>query len=284
MPLKRTLHGAARAWRYTRQGGAVQDIWTANVSASVRAFEVTHGRRHGWHPHVHVLLRTVEWTDEEKAILLERWKLMVRRELGDECVPDDAFAIVWSDPIELCKGDALTELDERRTRYLFKLGLELAGSNKRGRRGSRSHWQVAEDAANGDQDSIELWREFCKATKGRQMIALDARAQRFAKQAMPLALADSNFAKLSEENQNQAEPVEPSDVQRVEVCVDSIELRALREYERSHDPAILAVILADVAVSQSPETTVRRWIDLVTTALRYHGRHGERAPPGSDTS
>lgn len=274
MPLKRTLHGAARAWRFTRQGGAIQDIWTRNVTASVRAFEVTHGARHGWHPHVHVLLRTVDWTDEEKAALLERWKLMVRRELGDECVPDDAFAIVWSEPIELCKGDALTELDERRTRYLFKLGLELAGSNKRGRRGSRTHWQVAEDAANGDQDSIELWREFCKATAGRQMIRLDDRAQRFAKQAMPAVL-----------DQNIAEPLAPEgDVQRVEVCVDSIELRALREYERRHDPAILAVILADVAVSQSPETTVRRWIDLVTTALRYSGGHGERAPPGHDTS
>lgn len=270
MPLARTLKGVARAWRLTRQGGPIQPIWTRNISASVRAFEVTHSRANGWHPHVHVLLRTPEWSDDERQALLDRWKLMVERELGAECVPSDERAIEWSDPIELCKGDELSENDHRRTRYLFKLGLELAGTNKRSRRSrTRTSWQIAEDAGNGDQASIDLWREFCKVTKGMKMIALDRRAQAYAKNAMPAVL-----------DQNIAQPVEPSDTQRVEVHVDTIELRALREYERKHDPSVLAVILADVAVSQDPETTVRRWIDLVTTALRYTGGHGER----NDTS
>lgn len=274
MPLRRTLKGIARAWRYTRQGGAIQALWSEKVTASVRAFEVTHSRANGWHSHVHVLLRTSEWDADERAALLDRWKRMVERELhGPECVPDDDRGIVWSEPVELCRGGELTENDHRRTRYLFKLGLELAGTAKRGKR-SRTSWQVAEDAGNGDPTSIELWREFCQVTRGMKMIALDRRAQAYAKQAMPAVL-----------DQNIAEPLEPSDVQHVDVCVDSLELRALREYERKHDPSILAVILADVAVSQNPETTVRRWIDLVTTALRYSGSHGERAPPReNDTS
>lgn len=273
MPLRRTLKGLARAWRYTRQGGAIQALWARKVTASVRAFEVTHSRANGWHPHVHVLLRTSEWDDDEKAALLARWKLMVERELGGaECVPADELAIVWSDPIELCRGDELSENDHRRTRYLFKLGLEVAGSNKRSKR-SRTSWQVAEDAGNGDPDSIELWREFAQVTKGMKMIALDRRAQAFSRNSMPAAL-----------DQNIAQPLDPSDTQCVDVSVDALELRAIREYERLKDPGILAVILADVAVSQCPETTVRRWIDLVTTALRYHGAHGERAPPPKDTS
>lgn len=251
MPLRALARGLMQAWRRTRQGGATQRIWSARVKASVRAAEITRGS-HGWHPHLHVLLHTDGFTDDEKALLLERWLVCVERELGPACVPNAEHAIAWSTPIDWCSAS-----DRDRVRYLVKLGLELSGP-KEGRRGSLSHWDVARLASEGDERAVEWWREFYRATKGRRMVELDDRAAAYARKPVPLPTFGENIA----------EPLEPSASVVVSIPVDTLELRALREYER-RDPAILAVIMADVAKSQCPRTTVRAWIDHVTRCLRY---------------
>jgi hypothetical protein len=262
MPLQGLFKGTRTAWRGTRQGGKIQRIWTKRVSASVRAFEITHSKN-GWHPHVHVLLRTSEWSDEEKADLLARWKLQVERALGLECVPADEFAIVWSDPIDLCKGDELSQEDHQRTRYLFKLGLEIAGTNKKGRRGSRTSWQIAEDAAlHRDAASVGLWLEYCRATKGQRMIELDDRAQRYAKTPDP----------------NRDDKLHESTSIRLTIPVDSLELRALREYERRFSPAVLSHMMADAIVAEDPKTVVKAWLDLVCARVGYAQGNGQATP------
>lgn len=54
--------------------------------------------------------------------------------------------------------------------YLTKLGLEVASTTKRGRGGSRTHWQVYRDAARGDLESRRLTREHYLAMKGAAML------------------------------------------------------------------------------------------------------------------
>lgn len=253
MPL-RSLHGGLMAaWRRARQGGATQRIWRERVTASARATEITRSSN-GWHPHLHVLVRTEGFTEAERDVLLERWLLCVERELGPACVPSREHAIRWSTPIDVCSA---TEAD--RASYLAKLGLELAGP-KAGRSGSLSPWQIAKAAARGDERSRDLWREFQKATRGRRMLELDDRASRWSKRPDPDALLDGR---------------EPAEKTRVVVPVDVLEMRALKVYER-RDPGILGAILESVRGTPNPEATVKRWLDLVTRALSYTPQNGHR--------
>lgn len=256
MPLRSLTQGLMRAWRRARQGGATQRIWTSRVKASVRASEITRGS-HGWHPHLHVLLHTDGFSDDEQATLLERWLVCVERELGPACVPSREHAIRWSDPIDWC-----TASDKARVRYLVKLGLELSGP-KEGRRGSMSQWDVARLAVEGDERAVEWWREFYRATKGRRMVELDDRAADYARRPMLHVLGV-----------NQAEPLADMAPETcITIPVDTIELRALRQYE-ARDPAILGVITADVAKADDPRAVVRAWLDHVMACLRYTPGNG----------
>lgn len=253
MPLRSLLRGLMAAWRRCKQGGVTQRLWTKKVKASIRAVEVTRSAN-GWHPHLHVLLHTDGFSEEERATLLGRWQLAVERELGPACVPDAAHAIRWSTPIDMCNASR-----DARIAYPLKLGLEIAGP-KQARRGSMTPWQLAELAAEGDSQARTWWLEYCRATKGRRMIELDDRAQRYAK--TPRDLAD--------------EPEFQAEAERVVVSVDSLELRAVREYEQRFDHGILAAIVQDVAKAERPAATVRAWLDLVTSVLGYHSGDGRQ--------
>lgn len=254
MALAMLLTGMAKAWRRTRQGGAVQRLWRKYVSASVRAFEVTWSYDNGWHPHIHVMLRSNEWTDDEKETLAERWRLAVVRELGEACEPDDEHGVHWSESFDLCKGGELGDVEHAKTRYMFKLGLEIAGDAKRPAKRSVTPWQLAEHATRGSAKGRELWLEYARATRGKRMIELDDRMQRFAKTPRPDLDMTSNV---------------DSTIQRVMVPVDAIELAGLRWYERTRDPAILAQVLADVAASQEPKPVLKTWLEVIMGRVRY---------------
>lgn len=264
-PMVVTRKGVTKAWRRARQGGSTQRIWKERVTASARATDVTHGRN-GWHVHLHVLIRTSEWTDDDRDALLGRWKDAVRDALGDDCVPDDEHAIRWSTPINACTA---TELE--RAAYLVKLGAELvSGDTKtRTKNGSRTPWQILADAIAGDAESVALWREFTEATKGARAIELDDRAARFAREELAAALGI-----------NVAEPIEDGARETVTVPVAASSFRLLRAYEQRFDPTILSVILSDVARSERPEPVVARWLAFIEQKLARAGLwyEGETAP------
>jgi len=248
MALAVSLPALSKAWRRTRQGGKVQRIWSERVSASVRAVEVTHGRN-GWHPHVHVLLRTTEWTDEEKDALLARWQDAITDELGKVGRPDALHAITWSEPFDGddAKGRAL---------YVAKLGLEISGAGKLGRKGSRSHWQVAEDAANGDERSRLLWHEFYTATKGKRALELDDRAQAAAEKFM------------------QQDPKEGSGEPMGSIRVLRDDVRALR-YEEKFTRRIFAEVLE--AAETQGEAGVRWYVNFARARMKHDAeRFAER--------
>lgn len=94
--MARTFEVLRAAWRKLKMGGAVQRIMREHVTASIRAWEVTLGPN-GYHPHVHCLWCTAEWSETERAVFLARWRECVRS-VDPTCEPDDVHAIAWSDP------------------------------------------------------------------------------------------------------------------------------------------------------------------------------------------
>ena len=125
--LRPQLRGLMAAWRRTRQGGAVQALWSEKVEASVRATETTHSRANGWHPHSHVLLHGSNWTRSERQVLFNRWRRVVVDELGTVATPTAEHGLHWTPWFDASSAP---------TAYLTKVGLELSGAGKEGRWGS----------------------------------------------------------------------------------------------------------------------------------------------------
>lgn len=147
-----SAHGSL--WRGKR-GMRRRNEW--GLVHTVRGLEVTHGAA-GWHPHLHTLMFcTREPTSEMIDELKLAWIRAVEKRLGKEHAPSFEHG-----------------LDVKRTNaaeYLAKLGLEVASiESKSGRNGSRSPWQIAKDAAAGDEPSRALWRSYCRDMLGARQL------------------------------------------------------------------------------------------------------------------
>lgn len=164
------------AWRKVRAHRWVREIFSRNVSASARALEVTHGNN-GWHPHLHVLLRTDVWSFEDVSRLLVLWCEIAGAALVRQCDGGPAeVGVVWSEA-----------RDEKGALYLSKLGAEVAGVGKECKGGNRTPWQIAKAAAQKDETAIALWREYQEAMRGARMLELDERAKELANRQKPEA-------------------------------------------------------------------------------------------------
>jgi hypothetical protein len=253
MDPRETIRGVLRAWRRLRQRGTVQRIWRAEVHASIRALEVTRAGKHGWHPHLHVLV----WADvsilrEEVRDVVERtWAEVVARELRERCVPSTEHGIKWT-------PNASAE-------YLASVGLEVSGSGK-----ATGPWHVAHDAAElarmarklRDHEerarawvradrARELWRAYERATRGVRRIELDDRAARMAELG---AMARAMRANMGDAVRERAVR---------DIALPDGALRDLGRIERRGRRAVLAELLA--AVEQGEVTCtgdVSAWIML----------------------
>lgn len=161
------FHGAQKVqWNDEREG---------LVLAYVRTWDVTQGV-HGFHPHVHVLLRfkpgvdVDAWTDAWRA----DWIRAVRSELGPTHTPSLDIGTHMS-----ARGAGKT--------YVAKMGLELAdydahrssrgafevsaAHSKRAQGRSRSPWQLAADVAKeGRGIDVYHWTRYQEAVRGRRCI------------------------------------------------------------------------------------------------------------------
>jgi len=257
-PLAELLEGMMKAWRRTRQGRAFQDVWSDYVSASVRAIEVTWGRKNGWHPHLHVLLRCRKWSAEHELLLFERWDRFVREFLGDACAPSTEHGIAWSNPH-----------DGAIARYVTKMGMELTGYAKDTRdQGSVTPWALAKLAARLYQrdgpvmdererrqakEALALWVEFQGATRGRRCIELDDRAQ-----AMAMTRPEDKAVRGVEYTcEAKAEP--PPVV--VELTAEQV--RALWAGERV-SPGFTWYLLRGLEVARDPKAMLSRFLASAT--------------------
>lgn len=148
------------------------------VVGYVRRMEITWGRRHGWHPHLHVQIHATRDFDDEhelsliwRARLATRWRECVERVLGAEHVPD-----IW-------RGCDLREHD-RADAYIGENSLEISdGDAKQARRRSRlSVGQLADLVASGVRAdasrsarerysrAARAWCEYVLATRGARAL------------------------------------------------------------------------------------------------------------------
>lgn len=161
------LKGLAKCWSKlweSRAGQALREH--VSLEHYIRAFECTFADypANGWHPHLHVLafVNREYCESERQAIELEiteRWKSIVLQVLGERFVPDDAHAI-----------DLTLSTDAK---YIVKLGLEVASIVTKKKHSSGEHrttWQIAEDAARGDNASQGLWIDWGSASFRRKQL------------------------------------------------------------------------------------------------------------------
>lgn len=147
------------------------------VVGYVRRLEITWGRRHGWHPHLHVQIHARRDFDLGelaalwRARLATRWRECVASVLGDEHVPD-----LW-------RGCDLREHDKAH-RYIGESSLEITDSDaKQARRRSRlSVGQLADLVASGVRAdasrsareryarAARAWCEYVVATRGARAL------------------------------------------------------------------------------------------------------------------
>lgn len=190
-PLYPLLDALAGGWRHLIKGRQYRDeAQTYGLLGSVRAVEVTYGR-HGWHPHLHVLLFTARplgraAQDALSAAWFDRWAAHVCREGLGRC---DPAAFRWQAVRGLSGGSALAA-------YLTKLqdggsvGREMTrGDAKTGRRAARTPFQLLD---SNDHADIAAWHEYENATAGRKVLTW-SRKLRAALELLP-ELPDQDLA------------------------------------------------------------------------------------------
>lgn len=138
----------------------------AGSKGSVRSLEVTHGEN-GWHPHTHELV-FVDGSSSSDLELIEslraHWGKAVFRELG---------AHINEHGFDVRSGDAAAE-------YVAKFGRDASGwtaaheitkSNvKKGRKGSRSPFDILRDYMAGCAQSGALFVEYATEFKGKRQL------------------------------------------------------------------------------------------------------------------
>lgn len=216
------------------------------MSASARCVEIPYGEN-GWHAHLHVLIRSEQWSESESETLLASFRAAVgsvrqtKKQggavwLGEECMPNVTRAIEWSEAFD-------GKVESHRGTYLAKLAFEISGvSEKLGKRGSHSPWQLARRAAAGDQAALKLWSEYAKATKGHRAFELDERATSAGKKQL---IVDAF----------EREELEGAERKTFEVV--SSDFRALARAE-CEEPGILARVLE--SVEKRGKEAITEWV------------------------
>jgi hypothetical protein len=166
----------ALAWRYFNQGREAQERTARyGIKYSIRALELTHGDVNGWHPHLHILLMSTRTLDDfHQAEIAQAWQQAVWRAFGGTNIPDLEHGVKLT--------RTLDEDGKGRTDYLAKLGLEIAAiTTKQGLLGSRTPWQVAEAAAQGERKGhdAKLWQNYTAALKGARQLTWSRGCKRF---------------------------------------------------------------------------------------------------------
>lgn len=169
-----SLRAVQKAWAATWRSSAVVAVLDSlGYSGRIRATEITRGEWHGWHPHAHGLLflgRPI--SDEERALLLKAlaraWAAAVVRQGFPR--PSDDHGVTLRKVTTSDVGNYLAKIQDHYGQK-SSVALEMARSDaKKGRKNSRTPFQILEGAAAGLARDVALWHEYEAATKGRRAI------------------------------------------------------------------------------------------------------------------
>lgn len=209
----------------------------------VRAWDFTHSRRNGWHPHVHAVV-LLDRDDTGGAAWLrsigQRWGKRVALGGGHTDVTS-ARSPGW-DVRPVFDSAGLSD-------YLCKVqggwgaGLEVARADvKRGSRSGQTPAQLLEAAVAGDASARELMQEFERATSGRRAVVWGRGLK-----------ARLGVVEISDET---AAVTEPAGCITVEVLIPA---RAWRKLLYDGDAAALVAAVGLMAAGLDPAGESWRW-------------------------
>ena len=190
------------AWRRATSG---RNGWRGDYA---KVFEVTEGAGGGFHPHLHVLVRSA---DAEALVSAWLGNADSDREAQDITVIDSPAAAA---------------------EYL---AAELLGSSTK----SRSQWAVLQRAVDGDELAIAMWAHIESAMKGVRQITWSRNLGRMLREVVPdLDTSDSDLADRAENQPNTAvelvalriSPEGWDRLTRVRACADLMQATALWDW------------------------------------------------------
>jgi hypothetical protein len=139
----------------------------------IRSTEITYGRWHGWHPHLHNLLFaegevTAEQWAELRDLISESWANVVTKAGRDR--PGEEVGVTLAQVRTAEIGGYLAKVQDHYGNE-SSIGREMARSDvKKGRKRSRTPFELAEQAQYGVAPELPLWHTYEKATKGKRAI------------------------------------------------------------------------------------------------------------------
>lgn len=177
----RLQRGLRKAWSFMWRGRAgMQRRKDWKLRYWIRALEVTHGPN-GWHPHIHaIVFCSRELTEADRVELAKAWRRAVVKMLGFRARPS------------MARGVNMTPA--RKAQYLAKMGLEISAITKEGRKDSRSPWQIARAAVQGDREAAQLWQVYAKAMHGARQLTWSRGARK------RFGVAEKTDEEIAEEN------------------------------------------------------------------------------------
>lgn len=140
----------------------------------IRATETTFGAWHGWHPHLHLLLFSDQLVADDQWVQLRdlisaSWSSAVVS--AGRGRPGEHVGVTLAPVYAAEVGGYLAKVQDHYG-TASAVGREMSRQDlKRGRKGSRTPFELAEAAVEGLIPELPLWWEYEAATKGKRSLA-----------------------------------------------------------------------------------------------------------------
>lgn len=170
------MTAATRCGRLASQRRDVRELRAASgIVGIVKRREETHGAN-GWHPHAHEVVvaapggDVVAWAKARHA----GYDAGLAKHYGLRSIAESGGLDIRKMNLEEAReeiGSYMGKLEKTETVRGAAAELTAGPWQKNARRRtSRTSWQLLRDAAAGDEDAAELWREYEQATRGRKQL------------------------------------------------------------------------------------------------------------------
>ncbi|OLM27718.1 hypothetical protein Ae717Ps2_6014c [Pseudonocardia sp. Ae717_Ps2] len=162
--LRELRRALSAAWRHLTQSRGWKR-WKTDLDMDyVRGVEGTHTDLNGWHLHIHALL--IFPTDVSAEIPALTCEVYTRWAAG---LAKKGMSATAEHGIDVRVGNGAVE---KMGKYISKLAFETAGGRwKRGKRGSRTPFQILADAIDtGNERDVALWQEWEQGSHGMQQL------------------------------------------------------------------------------------------------------------------
>jgi len=170
--LKELLNKQAKAMTWFYQHRQYKELKKRYMKRGrVRALEVNHGQANGWHPHVHELwfldLNLQDYQVLRSEIFSLWFRACERYGLG---LPNEAHGVDVRGGQDAASYISKYGLEDK-PRDGWGIESELTKANvKKGRKGSRSPFQLLDDYQEGDKQAGALFAEYVEAFKGKRQL------------------------------------------------------------------------------------------------------------------